>query len=124
MVAAGRGKDTFLLPPIFPGGQPRPSSYEIFLNRGGPDTKAIPIEIISQVQGRPILAIRDPADPFPATVPPAQQQLQEANENLEYVLMSDVRGGKMDAAAHQFRGREQEALRIALEWLNKQQLGP
>jgi len=124
MVAAGRGKDTFLLPPIFPGGQPRPSSYEAFLNRGGPDTKAVPVEIIRKVQGRPILAIRDPADPFLATIPPAQQQLQEANKNLEYVLLPDTRGGKMDTAAHQFRGREEEILRITLEWLKKHKLGP
>lgn len=124
MVAAGRGKDTFLLPPIFPGGQPRPSSYAAFLNRGGPDTKAVPVEIIRKVQGRPILAIRDPADPFLATIPPAQQQLQEANKNLEYVLLPDTRGGKMDTAAHQFRGREEEILRITLEWLKKHKLSP
>jgi pimeloyl-ACP methyl ester carboxylesterase len=92
MVAAGRCKETFLLPPILPGGQPRPSSYETFLNRGGPDTKAVPVEIIRKVQGRPILAIRDPADPYRATIPPAQQRLQEANKNLEYVLLPDVMG--------------------------------
>jgi hypothetical protein len=63
-----------------------------------------------KVQGRPVLAIRDPADPFLATIPPAQQQLQEANENLEYILLPDIRGGKMDTAAHQFRGREEEVL--------------
>ena len=135
MVAAGRGKETFLLPPILPGGQPRqaelvrdvskrPSSYETFLNRGGPDSKAVPVEIIRKVQGRPILAILDPADPFLATIPPAQQQLQEANKNLEYVLLPDIRGGKMDTAAHQFRGREEEVLRITLEWLKKHKLNP
>ena len=124
MVAAGRGHETFMLPPILPGGQPRPSSYVTFLNRGGPDTKAVPVEIIGQVQNRPILAVRDPADPYRATVPPAQQQLQEANKNLEYVLLPDIRGGKMDAAAHQFRGREEEVLRVTLEWLKKHKLSP
>jgi pimeloyl-ACP methyl ester carboxylesterase len=124
MVAVGRGKETFLLPPILQGGRPRPSSYETFLNRGGPDTKAVPVEIIGKAQGRPILAIRDPADPYLATIPPAQQRLQEANKNLEYVLLPDVRGGKMDTAAHQFRGREEEVLRITLEWLKKHKLGP
>jgi pimeloyl-ACP methyl ester carboxylesterase len=124
MVAAGRGTETFLLPPIRPGGRPRPSSYETFLNRGGPDTKAVPVEIIRKVQRRPILAIRDPADPYLATIPPAQQQLQEANKNLEYVLLPDIRDGKMDAAAHQFRGREEEVLRITLQWLKKHKLSP
>jgi pimeloyl-ACP methyl ester carboxylesterase len=119
MVAAGRGKETFLLPPILAGGRPRPSSYETFLNRGGPDTNAVPVEIIRRVQRRPILAIRDPADPFLATIPPAQQQLQEANKNLEYVLLPDVRGGKMDSAAHGFSGREEEVFRITLDWLKR-----
>lgn len=124
MAAAGRGQETFLLPPILPGGQPRPSSYQTFLNRGGPDTNAVPVEIIMKVQGRPILAIRDPADPYRATIPPAQRQLQEANKNLEYVLLPDIRSGKMDAAAHQFRGREEEVVRVTLEWLKKHQLTP
>jgi len=124
MIAAGRGTETFLLPPIRPGGRPRPSSYETFLDRAGPDTKAVPIEIIREVQRRPILAIRDPADPYLATLPPAQQQLQEANRNLEYVLLPDIKNGKMDAAAHQFRGREEEVLRITLQWLKKHNLSP
>ena len=124
MVAAGRGTETFLLPPIRPGGRPRPSTYEAFLNRAGPDTKAVPVEIINKVQGRPILAIRDPADPYLATIPPAQQLLQEANKNLEYVLLPDIKDGKMDAAAHQFRGRETEVLRITLQWLRTHNLSP
>ena len=28
-------------------------------------------------------------------MPPAEQQLKAANKNLEYVLLSDIRGGKM-----------------------------
>jgi pimeloyl-ACP methyl ester carboxylesterase len=124
MVAAGRGQDTFLLPPIRAGEPPRPSSYETFLNRGGPDTNAVPVEIVSKVHGRPILAIRDPADPYLATIPPAQQQLQEANNSVEYILLPDTRSGKMDPAAHQFRGREEEVLRITLAWLKKHKLNP
>ena len=124
MVASGRGTETFLLPPIRPGGRPRPSTYETFLNRAGPESKAVPVEIIKTVQRLPILAIRDPADPYRATIPPAQQQLQEANKNLEYVLLPDIKKGKMDAAAHQFRGREEEVLRITLHWLKKHKLDP
>jgi pimeloyl-ACP methyl ester carboxylesterase len=124
MVATRRGSETFLLPPIRRGGRPRPSSYEIFLDRAGPETKAVPVEIISKLQRRPILAIRDPADPYLATIPPAQQQLQEANKNLEYVLLPDIRNGKTDAAAHQFRDREAEVLRTTLEWLKKHKLSP
>ena len=124
MVAAGRGKESFLLPSVLPGGRPRLSSYEVFLNKGGPHTKAIPVEILAKVNDRPILAIRDPADPFPATIPPAEQQLKAANKNLEYVLLSDIRNGKMDAAAHQFWGREEEVFRITVDWLKKHRLRP
>ena len=119
MVAAGRGKESFLIPSVLPGGRPRLSSYEVFLNKGGPDTRAIPVEILTKVNDTPILAIRDPADPYPATVPPAEQQLKAANKNLEYVLLSDIRSGKMDAAAHQFTGREEEVFRITLDWLKQ-----
>ena len=52
-----------------------------------------------------------------------QQQLKAANKNLEYVLLPDITGGKMDAAAHQFRGREEEVFRITLDWLKKHRLG-
>jgi pimeloyl-ACP methyl ester carboxylesterase len=124
MVTAGRGKESFLLPSVLPGGRPRLSSYEVFLNKGGTDTKAIPIEILAKVSDMPILAIRDPADPFPATIPPAEQQLKAANKNLEYVLLSDIRNGKMDAAAHEFWGREEEVFRITLDWLKKHRLSP
>ena len=123
MVAAGRGKESFLIPSILAGDRPRLSSYEVFLNKGG-DTKAIPVEILTRVNDRPILAIRDPADPYPATIPPADQQLKAANKNLEYVLLSDIRSGKMDAAAHQFRGREEEVFRTTLDWLKKHGLSP
>lgn len=123
MVAAGRGKESFLIPSILPGARPRLSSYEVFLNKGGPDTKAIPVEILARVGDRPILAIRDPADPYPATVPPAEQQLKAANRNLEYVLLSDTRNGKMDAAAHRFSGREEEVFGITVDWLKRHGLG-
>ena len=124
MVTAGRGKESFLLPSVLPGGRPRLSSYEVFLNKGGPDTKAIPVEILAKVRDTPILAIRDRADPFPATIPPAEQQLKAANKNLEYVLLPDISNGRMDAAAHQFRGREEEVFRITIDWLKKHRLSP
>lgn len=123
-VASGQGKESFLLPPISPGGRPRLSSYEAFLNNGGPSTSAMPVDIIRRVSGRPMLAFRDPADPLPATIPPAQQRLQAANKDLEYVLLPDIRGGRMDPAAHGFAGREEEVFRITLAWLAKHGLAP
>ncbi len=70
------------------------------------------------------MAIRDPADPLPATLPPAQQQLEESNSSLEYILLPDIRYGKMDRAAHGFTGRQEEVFGIILGWLEKNGLTP
>ncbi len=124
MVEANRGKETFLMPPLTPDGRPTMHDYETFLDKRGPDSKAVPYRILSQVKNRPILAIRDPADPLPATLPPAQQQLEESNSNLDYVLLPDIRNGRMDRAAHGFEGRREEVFGIILNWLNKHSLTP
>jgi len=124
MVEANRGKETFLMPPLTPDGRPIMHSYETFLDKRGPDSKAVPYQILSKVKNRPILAIRDPADPLPATLPPAQQQLEEANKNLQYVLLPDIHNGKMDRAAHSFSGRQEEVFGIILGWLEKNGLTP
>ena len=73
---------------------------------------------------RPILAIRDPADPLPGTLPPAQEQLEAANSNLEYILLPDIRNGEMGSEAHTFTGREDEVMGIILDWLAQQGLSP
>lgn len=122
-IAAGRGDEVFLFPPILPDTRPIPHTYKVFLNKRGPDSKAAPIELVKQVN-RPILAIRDPADPYAPTLPPAQQQLEAANSNLQYVLLSDIHGGKMLQESHGFVGREEEVFRITKEWLTKQGLTP
>ena len=124
MVRANRGQETFLMPPSFPDGRPIVHSYETFLDKRGPNSKAVPYEILKNVGQRPILAIRDPADPLPATLPPAQEQLGEVNKNLEYVLLPDIRHGRMDRAAHEFTGREEEVFGIMLEWLSRHGLAP
>lgn len=124
MVKANRGQETFLMPPLTPDSRPIMHNYETFLDKRGPDSKAVPYQILSQVKDRPVLAIRDPADPLPATLPPAQQQLEESNSNLDYVLLPDIRNGEMDRAAHSFTGRREEVFGIILAWLNKHSLTP
>ena len=119
MVAAGRAKEAFLIPPMVPGGRPIVNTAENFLNKRGPDAKTVPVEILKHVRNRPMLGIRDPGDPFPATLPPAQQMLMAANPDLEYVLMPDIRNGKTDPMAHYYLGREAEVLQITLGWLKK-----
>ena len=98
--------------------------YETFLDKRGPDSKAVPYEDLRKVKNRPILAIRDPADPLPATLPPAQQQLEESNPDLRYVLLPDIYDGKMDPAAHGFVGRQEEVFGIIQDWLNQHGLTP
>jgi pimeloyl-ACP methyl ester carboxylesterase len=114
----GKGGETYLMPSPVRGGPPALMSYDVFLNKRGPDSKAVPATLLQTVS-LPILAVRDPADPFPGTLPPAQEQLLAANKRLEYVLLPDTRDGRMDPAAHGFVGRETAVMRLLLEWLAK-----
>jgi len=123
MVRAGRGKETFLMPGLTPSDPPMVHTYETFLDKRGPASKAVPYEIMKSID-LPILAIRDPADPLPATLPPAQQQLEASNKRLKYVLLPDIRNGRMDRAAHGFAGRQDELFDIIFKWLGEQGLLP
>ena len=124
MVWAGRGKESFLMSPLTAGGRPLVHDYETFLDKRGPDSKAVPYQSLKKVKNRPILAIRDPADPLPATLPPAQQQLEESNSDLKYVLLPDIYNGKMVRASHGFVGRREEVFGIIQDWLNENGLTP
>lgn len=126
MVADGHGKELFI-----PGESlssrygPRQIvyTYEVFLDKRGPDTKALPPELLKGVK-QPILAIRDPADPFPATLPPMQESLERATKTLTFVLLPDKHQGKMDPSAHSFIGRESEVFEIVLDWLKARGFAP
>ncbi len=124
MVKAGRGNESFLMSPLTAGGRSLVHDYETFLDKRGPDSKAVPYESLKKVKDRPILAIRDPADPLPATLPPAQQQLEESNPNLQYVLLPDIYNGKMVRASHGFVGRQEEVFGIIQTWLHQHGLTP
>lgn len=123
-VNEGRGSESFFIPPMPGGRRPAASSYESFLDKRGPDSEAVPVEILKEVGDRPILAIRDPADPLPGTLPPAQELLEAANANLEYILLPDIRNGEMARESHVFTGREDEVMGIILDWLAQQGLSP
>mgnify|MGYP001313890216 CR=1 FL=1 len=118
MIAAGKGGDAFVIPPMVPGYQPMVHTYDIFMDKRGPDARVAPIELLKQVGDRPLLGVRDPADPFPATLPPAQELLEAANPNLTYVLLDDIRNGELNSAAHGFEGRESEILQLVIQWMN------
>lgn len=124
MTAAGKGADAFLIPPMVPGGMPLLHTYDVFLDKRGPDSKAVPIDLLPHMGDRKILGIRDPADPYPATLPPAREKLEAANPNLDYILLDDVLDGAITPDAHYYRGREAEILRITLGWLFDNNLTP
>ena len=124
MVAAGRGGEAFLIPPMVPGGMPLLHTHEVFLDKRGPESRAVPIDILRRTGDRKMLGIRDPADPYPATLPPARERLEAANPNLYYVLLDDVRDGASSPDAHYYRGREAEILDLTLGWLNRIGLAP
>lgn len=117
MVAAGKGGEAFIIPPMVPGYMPMVHTYDIFLDKRGPDARVAPIELIQQVGDRPILGIRDPGDPFPATLPPAQEMLEAANPNLTYILLDDIREGAMTPTAHGFEDRESEISALIRHWM-------
>jgi len=124
MAAAGKGAEAFLIPPMASGGTPLLHTYDVFLDKRGPDSRAVPIDLLPHMGSRKMLGIRDPADPYPATLPPAQEKLEAANPNLDYILLDDVLDGVITPDAHYYRGREAEILQITLGWLADNNLTP
>lgn len=123
-VAAGNGEEIYVNPPMVPGDRPLPHRYDIFLDKRGPESRAVPTELIRHVGDRPLLAFRDPSDPFPATLPPAQQQLEAANPNLRYILLEERAAPGIDPSRHHFDGRESEIADLTLKWLAETGLHP
>lgn len=123
-VASGDGEGVFVNAPMVPGDKPLPHRWSIFLDKRGPESEAVPAELLRHVGDRPLLAVRDPADPFPATTPPAREMLEAANPRLDYVLLDDIRGGATDESAHRFAGREEEVFTLMTRWLAGKGLAP
>jgi pimeloyl-ACP methyl ester carboxylesterase len=123
-VAAGRGDEAFVIPPMVAGYLPMTNSYAVFLDKRGPESEAAPIELIRRVGNRPSLALRHARDPFPATLPPARAQLEAANRNLTYVLVAEGENGPPVPEAHFFAGHEDAVLAHTIDWLSAQGFAP
>jgi pimeloyl-ACP methyl ester carboxylesterase len=119
-IADGHGDDAFLIPPMVAGYPPMMHSYKVFLDKRGPNARVVPIDLVKQVGDRPLLAIRDPADPFPATLPPAQELLEAANPNLTYCLLEERSEGQKSSNVHYFDGREDEVFGHLVVWMQDQ----
>ena len=127
MIAEGHGGEITYVPAPSAPGPPGPNvayTYSVLVDKLAPESPANAVELLKGLRGVPVLGLRDPADPLPGTVPPAQALLQAADPELDYVLMPDVRDGKKSFGAHFFEGRETEALAITLDWLKAHQLAP
>jgi pimeloyl-ACP methyl ester carboxylesterase len=124
MIADGHGDEIVYVPAPGPPGPKVAYTYRVLVDKLGPDSRANSVELLKRLRGVPLLGIRDPADPLPGTVPPAQALLQKADPELDYVLLPDVRNGKKAFGAHFFEGRQREALTITLDWLKTHQLAP
>lgn len=123
-VAAGRGDEAFVIPPMVAGYLPMTNSHAVFLDKRGPDSEAAPVELIRRVGDRPSLALRHARDPFPATLPPARAQLEAANPNLTYVLVAEGEDGPAVPEAHFFAGHEDPVLAHTVDWLSARGFTP
>jgi hypothetical protein len=65
MVARGKSREVFPEPGTAERtGRPVLTTYEVFLDKRGPDSKAVPAALLKTVK-IPILAVRNPDDPSP-----------------------------------------------------------
>jgi hypothetical protein len=92
------------------------TTYEVFLNKRGPDSKAVPAELLKTVKV-PVLAVRDPDDSSPGTLPPAQQRLEAASPHLTFVLLPAGPPGRNGGVIHRLGGREDEVITLIVKWL-------
>lgn len=94
------------------------TTYEMFLDKRGPDSKAVSAELLKTVKV-PVLAVRDPDDSSPGTLPPAQQRLEAASPRLAFVLLPRGTTGRNGGVIHRLGGREDEVVALILTWLAK-----
>jgi len=119
MVASGKGQDVFTEPgSATRTGRPAFTTYQVFLDKRGPDSKAVPAELLKTAKV-PILAVRDPDDPSPGTLPPSQQRLEAASDRLTFVLLPAGPRGRNGGIIHRLGGREAEVVSLIRQWMIK-----
>ena len=114
-IAQGRGGETFILGPIFTGGPPLLPTYEAFLEKRGPESRARPHELAAACSAWPILVLRDPGDPAPMMSEP----LGAAYQHLDYRWLPPAASRQPPRDVHYFGGREAEVLGVVLPWLRE-----
>jgi len=114
-IAQGRGGETFVLRPIFAGGAPLLHTYETFLEKRGPESRARPHELAAACGSWPILVVRDPDDPSPMMSEPEGASFR----HLDYRWLQPAATQKSPRNVHRFDGREAEVLGEMLTWLRE-----
>ena len=123
-IAAGQGLESFLIPPMAEGSLPIVHTHETFLDKRGPESKAVPADLIRQVGDRPLLAVRDPADPMPATMPPRPGSSRSRQPQPDLCPVGRHPRGEDGPSRAQFHGPEEAVLKITLDWLSANDLKP
>ncbi len=115
----GRGDEMFLITMF---GRTEALSYHTFLNYRGPDTNAVPVKWIPQIE-RSILLLHNSADKM------ARQEWQEAlqqagGDRMDYVEVQDPDTSHTSGQGHSYFEVEEETAQLVAQWLEEKSFLP
>ena len=115
----GRGDEMFLITMF---GRTEALSYHTFLNYRGPDTNAVPVKWIPQIQ-RSILLLHNSADKL------AREEWQEAlqqagGDRMDYLEVQDPDSSHTPGQGHSYFEVEEEAVQLVAQWLERKDFLP
>jgi pimeloyl-ACP methyl ester carboxylesterase len=115
----GRGDEMFLIT-LF--GRTEAMSYHTFLNYRGPDTNAVPVKWIPQIQ-RSILLLHNSTDK--SAREEWQEALQQAGgDRMDYVEVEDPDSSHTASQGHSYFEVEEEAVQLVVQWLERKDFLP
>jgi hypothetical protein len=115
----GRGDEMFLIT-LF--GTTEALSYHTFLNYRGPDTNAVPVKWIPQIQ-RSMLLLHNSTDQL------AREEWQEAlqqagGDRMDYVEVEDPDSSHTPGQGHSYFEVEEKTAQLVAEWLQRKDFLP
>jgi len=115
----GRADEMFLIT-LF--GRTEAMSYHTFLNYRGPDTNAVPVKWIPQIQ-RSILLLHNSTDK--SAREEWQEALQQAGgDRMDYVEVEDPDSSHTASQGHSYFEVEEEAVQLVVQWLERKDFLP
>ena len=115
----GRGDEMFLIT-LF--GTTEALSYHTFLNYRGPDTNAVPVKWIPQIQ-RSILLLHNSTDKL-ARVEWQEALQQVAGDRMDYIEVEDPDSSHTPYQGHSYFEVEEETAQLVAQWLERQNFLP